>query len=101
AAGYPREAAAVLLVELDGSRAEVEAASADAAAICGAHGALAVQEARAPGKRAKLWKGRKGAFGAMGRIDTDLLVMDVVVPRRHLEWILVSFIALRLLGAVV
>jgi glycolate oxidase len=101
AAGYPREAAAVLLVELDGSRAEVDAASADAAAICGAHGALSLQEARDPETRAKLWKGRKGAFGAMGRIDTDLLVMDGVVPRRKLEWILAEIDRVRLEHGVV
>jgi len=58
------------------------------AEICRAHGASDLHEARDPESRAKLWKGRKGAFGAMGRIDTDLLVMDGVVPRRKLEWIL-------------
>jgi glycolate oxidase len=88
AAGYPRTAEAVLLIELDGLELEVEAASAEVAALCRSHGALELQEARDEAARAKLWKGRKGAFGAMGRIDTDLLVMDGVVPRRKLQWIL-------------
>jgi len=88
AAGYPREADAVLLVELDGLDAEVEAASTDVSAICRAHGALELQEARDEDERKRLWKGRKGAFGAMGRIATDLLVMDGVVPRRKLQWML-------------
>ena len=88
AAGYPREAEAVLLVELDGLEAEVEAASAGVAEVCRAHAALELLEARDEEERKRLWKGRKGAFGAMGRIDTDLLVMDGVVPRRKLQWIL-------------
>jgi glycolate oxidase subunit GlcD len=88
AAGYPREAEAVLLVELDGLEVEVDEATPDVLAICRAHAALEVQEARDEEARKRLWKGRKGAFGAMGRIDTDLLVMDGVVPRRKLQWIL-------------
>jgi glycolate oxidase len=88
AAGYPRDAEAVLLIELDGLGAEVEAASVEVEAICRACHALELQAARDPVTRLKLWKGRKGAFGAMGRINTDLLVMDGVVPRRKLEWIL-------------
>jgi len=88
AAGYPREAEAVLLVELDGLETEVEAASEDVVAICRAHRALELQAARDEDSRKKLWKGRKGAFGAMGRIAADLLVMDGVVPRRKLQWIL-------------
>ena len=88
AAGYPRGAEAVLLVELDGLEPEVDAASAGVQAVCRTHGAIELQEARDPASRLKLWKGRKGAFGAMGRINTDLLVMDGVVPRHKLEWVL-------------
>ena len=95
AAGYPREADAVLLVELDGLDAEVESASADVAAICRAHQALELQEARDEDERKRLWKGRKGAFGAMGRIATDLLVMDGVVPRRKLQWVLEQIYGVR------
>jgi FAD/FMN-containing dehydrogenase len=95
AAGYPREADAVLLIELDGLEAEVEAASRETAAICRAHGAIELQEARDAAERARLWKGRKGAFGAMGRIATDLLVMDGVVPRRKLPEVLSRILAIR------
>ena len=95
AAGYPREADAVLLIELDGLAAEVEVASVETAAICRAHGALELQEARDATERARLWKGRKGAFGAMGRIATDLLVMDGVVPRRKLPEVLARILEIR------
>jgi glycolate oxidase len=88
AAGYPRDAEAVLLVEVDGLNAEVEAAAREVHEVCRARGAIAVEEARDDAERKRLWKGRKGAFGAMGRINTDLLVMDGVVPRHRLQWIL-------------
>ena len=88
AAGYPRAAEAVLLVELDGLDAEVEPAAREVEAICRARGALSLEQARDEAERKRLWKGRKGAFGAMGRINTDLLVMDGVVPRHRLQWIL-------------
>jgi len=48
-------------------------------------GALQVEEATDPAERKRLWKGRKGAFGAMGRLNTDLYVLDGVVPRSRLE----------------
>jgi glycolate dehydrogenase FAD-linked subunit len=88
AAGYSRAAEAVLLVELDGLEPEVDAASTVVQAVCRGHAAIDFEEARDPASRLRLWKGRKGAFGAMGRINTDLLVMDGVVPRRKLQWIL-------------
>ena len=88
AAGYPREAEAVLLVELDGLATEVESASVEVEEICSAHNALQIEQASEEQERKRLWRGRKGAFGAMGRINTDLLVMDGVVPRHRLQWIL-------------
>jgi FAD/FMN-containing dehydrogenase len=75
AAGYPREAAAVLLVEVDGTRAEVD----DAVAWIEAR--WQGRRARDEAERAALWKGRKGAFGAMGRVSDECYVMDCVVPR--------------------
>jgi glycolate oxidase subunit GlcD len=95
AAGYPREAEAVLLVELDGLEAEVALAAADVERVCRSHGALHVEQATEESERARLWKGRKGAFGAMGRISTDLLVMDGVVPRHKLQWILAQIERIR------
>jgi glycolate oxidase subunit GlcD len=81
AAGYPTDAAAVLLVELDGNADAVEAETATVTAILRERGARDVQCASTPADRARLWLGRKKAFGAMGRIAPDLAVQDAVVPR--------------------
>ncbi len=81
AAGYPTDAAAVLLVELDGNADAVEAETATVTAILRQRGARDVQCASTPADRARLWLGRKKAFGAMGRIAPDLAVQDAVVPR--------------------
>src|SRR6266478_1943067 len=89
AAGYPRDAAAVLLVELDGSREEAVAADADTiAGILRAHGARSVLSAADAKQRERLWQGRKKAFGAMGRLSRDLVVQDAVVPRSSLPDVL-------------
>jgi glycolate oxidase subunit GlcD len=85
AAGYPREAEAVLLVELEGTEVEVAGSSADVRAILARHRPLEVREARDAEARKKLWAGRKGAFGAMGRVAPDLYVADAVVPRTKLR----------------
>ena len=85
AAGYPRDAAAVLLAELDG--AHDTAVAADAATIetvLRAHGARSVRVAADAPERERLWLGRKKAFGAMGRLARDLLEQDAVVPRSAL-----------------
>jgi FAD/FMN-containing dehydrogenase len=81
AAGYPTDAAAVLLVELDGNAEAVEAETATVTAILSRRGAREVKCASTPADRARLWQGRKKAFGAMGRIAPDLAVQDAVVPR--------------------
>jgi FAD/FMN-containing dehydrogenase len=84
AAGYPTDAAAVLLVELDGQADAVEAEAAMVASILKERGARDVRSASTPSDRARLWQGRKKAFGAMGRIAPDLAVQDAVVPRSSL-----------------
>jgi len=84
-AGYPPEAAAVLLVELDGPDFVTAEEAAEVRACGERHAALRIEEAVEPQERARLWKGRKGAFGAMGRLATDLYVLDGVVPRTRLE----------------
>jgi glycolate oxidase subunit GlcD len=84
AAGYPTDAAAVLLVELDGSADAVEAETATVTKILLERGARQVQCASTAADRARLWLGRKKAFGAMGRIAPDLAVQDAVVPRSAL-----------------
>jgi glycolate oxidase len=87
-AGYPRDAGAVLLIELDGPRAEVEAQGARCAAIVREHGALEVRVARDEAERALLWKGRKEAAGAVGRLAPAYLLQDAVVPRTKLPEIM-------------
>ena len=88
AAGYPTDAGAVLLVELDGQPAAVAAEAAAVEALLREHGARGVRSASTPAERARLWQGRKKAFGAMGRIAPDLVVQDAVVPRSRLPEIL-------------
>ena len=89
AAGYPRDAAAVLLVELDGHDDGAVAAEADAVTeILKAAGARSVRSARDATERERLWQGRKKAFGAMGRLSRDLVVQDAVVPRSALPDVL-------------
>jgi glycolate oxidase len=81
---YPGEAAAVLLIELDGPRAEVERQGERCAALCRERGALEVRVARDEAERALLWKGRKEAAGAVGRLTASYLLQDAVVPRSKL-----------------
>ena len=88
AAGYPTDAAAVLLVEVDGQPASVAAETQAVDALLRRHGARMVRTAASPADRARLWQGRKKAFGAMGRVTRDLLVQDAVVPRSALPEIL-------------
>jgi len=82
--GLPLDAGAALLVELDGPSSVMPRRSAQVRALCEAHGAREVREARDAAERALLWKARKGAFGAMGRIANGFYVMDGVVPRTRL-----------------
>ena len=88
AAGYPTDAAAVLLVELDGPVAGLDADVSTVVRLCREAGARDVRVARDDAERAKLWQGRKKAFGAMGRISSHLVVQDAVVPRTKLPEIL-------------
>ncbi|MBL8900339.1 MAG: FAD-binding protein [Planctomycetes bacterium] len=83
-AGYPRNAGAVLLVELDGPAIETAEDAERVEAIARANHAILLQRAADEEQRMKLWKGRKGAFGAMGRVAPDLYVQDAVVPRTRL-----------------
>lgn len=85
AAGYPRDAAAVLLVEIDGLEVGLDEDEEKIKAIAAECHAIEFRSARDAQERLNLWKGRKGAFGAMGRVNTDLYVLDGVVPRARLE----------------
>src|SRR5438105_1768940 len=88
AAGYPRDAAAILLIELDGLEAGVAADLEIVRRNCLEGGARNVKVARDEAERMQLWQGRKKAFGAMGRLAPHLIVQDAVIPRTKLPEIL-------------
>jgi glycolate oxidase subunit GlcD len=83
-AGYPRDADAVLLIELDGLEGGVEAQVEAVRDVGLRHGARTVRVAADEAERALLWKGRKSAFGAIARIAPDYYLHDAVVPRTKL-----------------
>lgn len=87
-AGFPLDAGAILLIELDGPRAEVAQQFAQVEAICKQAGATEYRLARNDDERAKMWKGRKAAFAAMGRISPNYIVQDGVLPRTALPVVL-------------
>ncbi len=86
--GYPRDAAAVLLVELEGVREHTERAARLAEEICSRNGARQVRRAQSEAERQLLWKGRKEAFGALGALAPNYYVQDGVVPRSRLPEIM-------------
>ena len=87
-AGYPEDAAAVLLVELDGLAEGVELDAARVEELALLHGASSVRRAATPTERLLLWKGRKSAFGAIARIAPNYYLHDTVVPRTRLVEVL-------------
>lgn len=87
-AGYPEDAAAVLLVEVDGLNEGLEEQAAAIQAIAESHNARSVRLAQSAKERELLWAGRKNAFGAMGRISPEYYVVDGVVPRTKLPRVL-------------
>jgi glycolate oxidase len=91
-AGFPGDSAAVLLIEVEGLVEAVEAQAAQIIDICNAHHAREVRLAHDARERELLWKGRKNAFGAVGRLSPSYYVQDGVIPRtklpemlRHIE----------------
>jgi glycolate oxidase len=88
--GYPDGAGAVLIVELDGSAAEVDAQFDDVERLCREAGAFEIRVAADDAERALFWKGRKSAFAAVGRISPDYIVQDGVIPRTALPEVLRS-----------
>jgi glycolate oxidase len=86
--GYPRDAAAALLVELDGLAVGMEAQAEGLVQACRESGAREVRTARDEAERQLLWKGRKSAFGAYGRLSPAYMVMDGVIPRTKLPYVL-------------
>lgn len=83
-AGYPLEARALLIVELEGETPQVEAEARYLEEVIQNSGAYEVRVARSNEERMKIWKGRKAAFSAVGRLSPDYIVQDGVVPRSRL-----------------
>jgi glycolate oxidase len=87
-AGYPVDAAAILLCELDGTREDVAAQSQQVQALLHQGGSTSIYKAQSAAERAKLWAGRKSAFPAVGRISPDYYCMDGTIPRKQLAHVL-------------
>ena len=83
-AGYPEEAAALLIVELEGEAIEVDPEFDSLQKIIEASGSYETRVAQDEAERARIWKGRKGAFSSVGRLSPDYIVQDGVVPRTRL-----------------
>jgi glycolate oxidase len=92
--GYPAGAGAVLIVELDGAAADVEAQFTEVERHCRDNGASEIRIAADDAERALFWKGRKSAFAAVGRISPDYIVQDGVIPRTALPEVLRRIAAL-------
>jgi len=83
-AGFPLDCAAILLIEVDGLRESTKSDARSIADTCAAHGAREVRVARDARERELLWKGRKNAFGAAGRLSPSYYTQDGVIPRTKL-----------------
>jgi glycolate oxidase len=83
-AGFPRDSAAILLVELEGLREAAETQAEAVVEVCRTHCAREVRVAKDQSERELLWKGRKNAFGALGRLAPSNYVLDGVIPRSKL-----------------
>jgi glycolate oxidase len=93
-AGYPLDAEALLIIEVEGSDAECDALLARLKAICARFDPLSMRVAESAEQSAAIWKGRKGAFGAIGRISPDYLCMDGTIPTSELPRVLREIAAL-------
>jgi glycolate oxidase len=83
-AGFPLDCAAILLIEVDGLREAAESDAQSIADVCSSHRAREVRVARDARERDLLWKGRKNAFGAAGRLSPSYYTQDGVIPRSKL-----------------
>tara|TARA_A100001391_G_scaffold184201_1_gene151873 strand:- start:17785 stop:19278 length:1494 start_codon:yes stop_codon:yes gene_type:complete len=93
-AGYPRDAAAILLCELDGVESDVDEDCQRVRAVMENAGATEVRQARNDAERQRFWAGRKAAFPAVGRISPDYYCMDGTIPKRELPKVLAGIEAL-------
>ncbi len=87
-AGYPHDAAAILLCEIDGSVEEVNDQLSQAEQILKQSGAIRIQTAKDEAQRTQFWAGRKAAFPAVGRLSPDYYCMDGTIPRRQIANVL-------------
>jgi glycolate oxidase len=87
-AGYPLDAEAMLIIEVEGSVAEQDALLARLRDICNEYDPISLKVSQSPEESAAIWKGRKGAFGAVGRISPDYMCMDGVIPTSQLPDVL-------------
>lgn len=95
AAGYPADAEALLIVELEGEALQVEAEFDALQQVIQASGAFEIRVADTAEERQRIWKGRKSAFSAVGRLSPDYVVQDGVVPRSRLGEALLQISALK------
>ncbi len=89
-AGYPTEAEAILLCELDGTEEEVLDSINKVESLFSQYGAIEVRVARDADESLKFWAGRKAAFPAVGRISPDYFCMDGTIPRKHIAEVLLK-----------
>jgi glycolate oxidase len=87
-AGYPLDVGAALIVELDGPAAECDRMLPEVESICRLHGSSGIRVAATPAERELIWKARKAAFAAMGRVARNYYVQDGVIPRTRLADVL-------------
>ncbi|MGH7042321.1 MAG: FAD-linked oxidase C-terminal domain-containing protein [Acetobacteraceae bacterium] len=87
-AGYPLDAEAMLIIEVEGSPAEQDELLTRIRAICERHDPISLKVSQSAAESAAIWKGRKGAFGAVGRISPDYMCMDGVIPTSRLPDVL-------------
>jgi len=86
--GYPVDSEALFLCELDGNEAEVQAQMKAVEALINEGGVTLLHRAKDEAERLALWKGRKSAFPAVGRLAPDYYCIDGTIPRRHLSTVL-------------
>ena len=86
--GFPRDAGAILIIELDGLDAGLETQADRARALCDRHHAREIRQARTPQDRANLWAARKKAVGTLGRLAPSCVTQDCVIPRSQLPTVL-------------
>jgi glycolate oxidase len=87
-AGYPEGAGAVLLVEVDGLRESVEEEAAEIERVCQAYRPIEIRSATDEAERERLWAGRKGVLGALGRLAPNYYLVDGTIPRTKLVEVL-------------